>query len=142
VTATGVDELLALRGVTRAGLEAQPDVTVASGVSYGALSGVDRVHAPAFSPAHFYFAGADLKLVYVPRTAVGDIRAADWLERVGTGPQLQSRTGKRALLEVRPALGFAFSHDEDAVELAEVFSPTTLAEYEREIYEDPGSFVR
>jgi hypothetical protein len=32
--------------------------------------------------------------------------------------------------------------DEDEVELAEVFAPTTLDRYEHEIYEDPGAFIR
>lgn len=137
-----VDKLLALRDVTRSQLEAAPDLTVARDVSYGLLTGVDRLQANALFPAHFYFAGGELKLIYVPSTGVAGTRAADWLERLGPGPQLRSRTGKRSVLEVRPDVGFAFAHDEDEVELAEVFAPTTLDRYEQEIYEDPGAFIR
>ena len=141
-TQRDIDELLALRAMTRSQMEHEPDVTVAPDVSYGSLHGVDRLHAPGASSAHFYFEGDELKLVYVPRTAVGGTPADDWLAHVGPGPQLRSRTGKRAVLEVRPDVGFAFAHSDDAVELAEVFPPTTLEEYERRIYEDPGSFIR
>jgi hypothetical protein len=137
-----VDELLSLRELTRSRLETEPGVTVDPHVAYGSLTGVDRLHAVGLSPAHFYFAGDDLELVYVPRAAVSQAPAAAWLERVGPGPQLRSRTGKRSVLEVRPELGFAFAHDEGAVELAEVFPPTTLDDYEQRIYEDPGPFVR
>lgn len=137
-----VDELLSLRELTRSRLEAVPGATVDSDVAYGSLNGVDRVHAAGLSPAHFYFAGDDLELVYVPRAAVSEATAATWLERVGPGPQLRSRTGKRSVLEVRPELGFAFAHDDGGVELAEVFPPTTLDAYEQQIYEDPGPFVR
>jgi hypothetical protein len=136
------DELLALRNVTRATLEAEPDLTVAPGVAYGALHGVDRLHAPGFSPAHFYFAGEALQLVYVPQAGVAGARATEWLDRLGPGPHLRSRTGKRAVLEVRPDAGLAFSHDAGEVELAEVFTPMSLDAYERQIYEDPGEFIR
>jgi hypothetical protein len=138
----GVDELLALRDLTRSRLEAEPGVTVDRQVAYGSLTGVDRMHAAALSPAHFYFSGDTLELVYVPRPALTGTPAADWLERVGPGPQLRSRTGKRSVLEVRPEIGFAFAHDDGEVELAEVFAPMTLEAYEHGIYEDPGSFVR
>jgi hypothetical protein len=137
-----IDELLSLRELTRSRLEAEPSATVDRDVAYGSLKGVDRVHAAGLSPAYFYFRGDDLKLVYVPRAAVSEAPAAAWRERVGSGPQLRSRTGKRFVLEVRPALGFAFAHDDGAVELAEVFEPTTLDDYEQRIYEDPGPFVR
>jgi hypothetical protein len=139
---TDPDELLALRRLSRATLEAAPDATVDAGVSYGRLRPVDRIHAESVAPAHFYFDNAELKLVYVPRSAVGAAPADEWLQRLGPGPQLASRTGKRAVLEVRPDIGFAFAHDQDAVELAEVFPPMTLDDYEREIYEPPEPFIR
>jgi hypothetical protein len=43
---------------------------------------------------------------------------------------------------VRPEVGFAFAHEDGIVQLAEVFAPATLALYEREIYKDPGQFIR
>lgn len=136
-----IEELLSLRELTRSRLEAQPGATVDFEVAYGSLKGVDRVHAADLTPAYFYFAGDDLQLVYVPRAAVAGAPAAAWLTRVGPGPQLRSRTGRSAL-EVRPELGFAFAHDDGAVELAEVFSPTTLDDYGERIYEDPRTFAR
>jgi len=111
-------------------------------VAYEALGGVDRIHAPSFSPAHFYFAGPALRLVYIPRAAVGGQAAQPWLDELGPGPQLASRTGKRGVLEVRPERGFAFSHQGGKIELAEVFPATTLDAYERDIYEEPAPEVR
>ena len=139
---TAIAELLALRDVTRGELENQADASVDEDVGYEALGGVDCIHAPSFSPAHFFFAGPELKLVYVPRTAVGGQDAQPWLDELGPGPQLASRTGKRAVLEVRPERGFAFSHQAGGIELAEVFPPTTLDAYEREIYEEPAPEIR
>ena len=139
---TEIAELLALREVTRGELENQADASVDEDVGYEALEGVDCIHAPSFSPGHFFFAGPELKLVYVPRTAVGGQDAQPWLDELGPGPQLASRTGKRGVLEVRPERGFAFSHQAGAVELAEVFPPTTLEAYERDIYEEPAPEIR
>jgi hypothetical protein len=139
---TAIAELLALRDVSRGELENQADASVAEDVAYEALGAVDRIHAPSFSPAHFYFAGPELKLVYIPRAAVGGQDAQPWLDELGPGPQLASRTGKRGVLEVRPELGFAFSHQDGEVELAEVFPPTTLEAYERDIYEEPAPEIR
>jgi hypothetical protein len=139
---TEISELLALRDVTRGELENQADASVAEDVAYEALRGVDRIHAPSFSPAHFYFAGPELRLVYVPRTAVGGQPAQPWLDELGPGPQLASRTGKRGVLEVRAERGFAFSHQAGEVELAEVFPPSTLEAYERDIYEQPAPEIR
>jgi hypothetical protein len=139
---TALADLLALRDVTRGELENQADASVTEDVGYEGLEGVDRIHAPSFSPAHFFFAGPELKLVYVPRTAVGGQDAQPWLDELGSGPQLRSRTGKRGVLEVRPERGFAFSHQDDQVELAEVFPPTTLEAYERDIYEEPAPGIR
>ncbi len=139
---TEIAELLALREVTRGELENHADASVDEDVGYEALEGVDCIHAPSFSPAHFFFAGPELKLVYVPRTAVGGQDAQPWLDELGSGPQLASRTGKRGVLEVRPERGFAFSHQAGKVELAEVFPPTTLEAYERDIYEEPSPEIR
>ena len=139
---TEIAELLDLRDVMRGELENQADASVDEDVGYEALGGVDCIHAPSFSAAHFFFAGPELKLVYVPRTAVGGQDAQPWLDELGPGPQLASRTGKRAVLEVRPERGFAFSHQAGGVELAEVFPPTTLDAYERDIYEEPAPEIR
>jgi hypothetical protein len=139
---TEIAELLALRDVSRGELENEADASVAEDAGYEALEGVDRIHAPSFSPAHFFFAGPELKLVYVPRSAIGGQDAQPWLDELGEGPQLRSRTGKRGVLEVRPERGFAFSHQDGQVELAEVFPPTTLEAYERDIYDEPAPEIR
>ena len=58
------------------------------------------------------------------------------------GRSCASRTGKRGVLEVHPERGFAFSHQDDQVELAEVFPPTTLEAYERDISAEPAPEIR
>lgn len=142
MTGSDPEALLALLTTTRAELEAKADVTVATDVSYEGLEGVDRLHSDLLSPAHFYFAGDDLKLVYVPHAAFAPGAADAWLRRFGPGPQLRSRAGKRAVLEVRPEAGVAFSHEDGEVQLVEIFESTTLDAYERDVYQDPGDFIK
>ena len=38
--------------------------------------------------------------------------------------------------------GVAYSADGDEVAFVEVFRPRSLAEYERDIYRDPGLFIK
>jgi hypothetical protein len=142
MTSSDPEALLTLLTTTRAELEVKPDVTVAQNVSYEAIKGVDRLHSDLFSPAYFYFAGDELKMVYVPHTAFEPGVASAWLKRFGPGPQLRSRAGRRAVLEVRPEVGVAFSHEDGELQLVEIFDSTTLDAYERDIYEDPGDFIR
>jgi hypothetical protein len=130
----------ALRDLPRAELEARPDATVAEGVGYEGLSGVDRITTGG---VHHFFAGDRLAVVYVPRAAVGGTPAAPFRDELGPGDELRSRTHKRSVLHVWPDRGLALSVDEDdAVELAEVFPPMTLDEYRERIYDEPPAHVR
>jgi hypothetical protein len=135
-----VERWSALRDLPRARLEANPDARVAPDVGYERLTGVDRVSTGG---RHHFFAGDELAVVYLPRAAVGGTDAAPLFEELGPGEELRSRTGKRSLMHVWPDRGLAVSVDEDgAVELAEVFPPTTLDGYRERIYDEPPAHVR
>jgi hypothetical protein len=55
---------------------------------------------------------------------------------------MRSRAGKEYTHTVYPTEGVAFSADGDEVVILEVFPPRTLDAYLKEIYEDPGPFIR
>ena len=60
----------------------------------------------------------------------------------GPGELLSSRTGKTFNLHVHADQGVAYSADGDDVAFVEIFRPRSLAEYERDVYVDPGPFIR
>lgn len=133
----------AARAISREQLESQPDATIARGVSYERIRGVDRIHAPGLQPGHFYFAGDELRMVYLPEDAVGSQTAVALAAELGPAERtLRSRAGKDSRIELHAAAGVAYSHKGDPLEFVEVFPPTTVDAYLAEIYEDPGPFIR
>jgi hypothetical protein len=137
-----LEQALALRGLSRAELlERAPDASVEEDVRYEKLRPVARVRATAVWPGYLYFDGDRQVMVYAgdPEGADPDALAA----QLGPGGhELRSRAGKRAVQRVWPEQGVAFSEEDGAVDFLEVFEPTTLAEYQARIYEDPGEFIR
>jgi len=137
-------ELLALRELSRdelqgrlGPLETDPDV------GYERITGVDRLHDPNAFPGHFYFAGDELKMLYLPQDALADTSLAELRRELGEpATTLRSRTGEDSSLLVYPDRGVAFATDGERVEILEVFPPTTADGYESGIYEDPGEFIR
>ena len=73
--------------------------------------------------------------------AQGAIRAT---ARRGRSEGHRKRVGKGALMHVWPSRGLAVSmtRARDAIELLEVFPPTTLDTYRRDIWRDPGPFTK
>jgi hypothetical protein len=137
-------ETLALRELSRAEVAARfglGDDAVVPGVAYEGLSPVDRLSTPA---GHFFFQGDRQVMLYVPRAILEGTDPAA-LERELGGPpaaQLRSRTGADSSFRVWPDRGVAFATDGHAVEVLEVFPPTTLERYRDEIWQDPGEFIR
>ena len=141
-----LDELLALRELDRDAivkrLGASPE-QITPDVSYGSLGHVDRLTAPGAHPAHFFFRGDELALVYVPEDALHDLtpdRLRD--ELGGAGERLRSRFGKDAALYVHADRGVAYTEEGGAVVALEVFEPTTLDRYRDEIWWEPPGFIR
>jgi hypothetical protein len=140
-----LDQLLALPGsgleVAAAAIGADPDKrTEVEG--YEGLSDLDVVEST--DGANLYLRGDDVVLVFVDETALPDGLDDDALqEAVGSGgEELRSRQGKRANLHVVAERGIAWSEEDGAVGFVELFPPTTLKAYRREIYRKPPKFIR
>ena len=139
-----LEDLLALRALSRdelttrlGALETDPDE------GYEQIAGVDRLHDPATFPGHFYFDGEELRMLYVPRSALADTDLDELRRELGEpAATLSSRTGEDSTLFVYPERGVAFASDGERVEIVEIFPPTTLEAYESAIYKDPGDFIR
>lgn len=145
MTLEDLDELLELRGLSRAEIErrlvAGPE-HVETGVEYQSLSGVDRVHAPSH-PGDFYFRGDALVMIAVPQEALAELTPESLEARYGgPGEVLRSRYGRRAKLHAYPEQGVAFVANRGTVAALEVFPPTTLERYRDEIWWEPPAFVR
>jgi hypothetical protein len=125
---------------TRAELEAREDSETEPGEGYGALEDVDLV---ATAEGDFFFRGDALELVNVPRKVVGGQPAEPLIAELGDGERLRAWTEKRSRLHVWPEHGLAASVDpHGAIELLEVFPPTTLDDYRSRIYEEPTPFIK
>ena len=142
----GLDGLLALHGLSRDdvlerfGL-GEDDVT--AGVGYGNLSGLERVDGGDAFPGHFFFRGPDQVLLYLGRGALADADPAELERELGSPVEtLRSRTGADSRLRVHPDRGVAYATDGSAVEILEVFGPTTIERYRTDFYEDPGESIR
>lgn len=137
-------DLLALRELSRDELLARfPTLETDPEVSYEGVAHVDRLHDPAAFPGHFYFRGAALAMLYVPRSALEDADLGELRRELGEpAGTLSSRTGEDSSLLVYPERGVALATDGERVEIVEVFPPTTLEEYASAIYQDPGDFIR
>jgi hypothetical protein len=137
-------DLLALRGLSRAGLQERlGPLETDPGVAYEGIAGVDRLHAPAAFPGHFYYRGDDQQMLYVPRSALKDADLGELRAALGEpAATLSSRTGEDSTLYVYPERGVAFATDGATVEIVEIFPPTTLEAYVSAIYKDPGDFIR
>lgn len=103
---------------------------------------VELVNLDVF-PGSIFLADGAVRLVYVPRSGVEGM-SLEQIERQVTGEpaRLRSRAGKKATMRVWPEEGVAVSADAQGVHFVELFPPTTLEEYEREIYEEPPRFIR
>lgn len=136
-------ELLELRELTlddaaeRFGLS---DDDLDRGLRYEGLSELTLAHKPAAHPGYFYFDDGRLAMLYVE--APGIDAAALQAELGDPEATLRSRAGKGYVQRVYPERGIAYSSKGDHVAFVEVFPPTSLERYEREIYEDPGEFTR
>lgn len=141
-----LDELQELRELDRAALAARlgagPEHFEA-GVRYERLRPVDCLHVPGAHPAHFYFDGSRLAMIYLGAGALAGVDPAILEPALGEPEAvLASRAGYNSTIRVFATKGVAFSSDDADVEFLEVFPPTTLDRYVAEVYEDPGEFIR
>ena len=123
------DELLARLG---AGPEDVDD-----GYRYEGLDDVAMLYKPEAFPARIYLRDGRPEMVYASEP---EGWSPDGIG--GEDAELRSRAGKTFTHHVHAEQGVAWSSDGDEVAFVEVFRPRSLAEYEREIYRDPGPFIR
>jgi hypothetical protein len=122
-----------------------PDAEVNTDRRYEGLEHVTHYYNPSVLPAHVYVRNGRVQMVYVPRgsAALQDTTPADIDAQVGgRGQRVRSRAGKSSNQYVRADQGVAYSTDEDEVEFVEIFRPRSLDAYLREIYQDPGEFIK
>jgi hypothetical protein len=136
-------QLLAIPG---ANLAAAKEITGASGdqreriTGYQGLRDLDVIEAPGGERIHLRH--NEVVLVYVGSTALPDGLTSDSLRSAvdSDGDLLPSRQGKLAELHVVADRGIAWSEVDGEVGFVELFPPTTLAAYRREIYQQPPVF--
>ncbi|MDA8286031.1 MAG: hypothetical protein M0Z42_22635 [Actinomycetota bacterium] len=141
-----LESLLEVRDLSRQAIEERFELSaddVEHGVRYEAATGLDLLANEASAPARFYFRGPDLVMLYVDGSSLEHPSAKAVVAKLGEPTAtLRSRAGKASTLYLYPSRGFAYSACGDAFDFIEVFHPTTLERYQREIYQDPGHFVR
>jgi hypothetical protein len=143
VAGLALGDLLALRDLDRAGVEARFGLSnVAENVAYEGLTGVDRLDPDAL-PAHFFFRGDEQVMLYVPRQGLEATDPGALIAELGEpAAYLRSRVGGDSQFQVWPERGVALSTDGATAEVLEVFAPRPLDAYEADIYRDPGEFIK
>lgn len=110
---------------------------------YEGLSGLDELENEATSPVTIYFKGDAFALGYIEGPSLAEGSKRDLIEALGEPEErLPSRGGKGSTICVYPAKGLAFSATGQMLEFLEVFPPTTLAKYKKDIYRKPPDFIK
>jgi hypothetical protein len=142
----GLDGLIALRELSRDEVLERfglGEGDIVSGVGYENLTGLDRIDGGEDFPGHFFFRGRDQVLLYLGRAALADAELGELERELGAPTEtLRSNTGAESQLRVHPDRGVAYATDGSAVEILELFGPTTIERYRSDFYEDPGEFIR
>jgi hypothetical protein len=138
-----LEDWLSLRGLSlddaKRRLELSDD-ELERDVPYEGLTGLTLAHNPEH-PGYFYFRDGELAMLHVEEPTGLDLGSL--LESLGEpDARLRSRAGKRFTDHVWADRGVAVSTDGNEIAFLEVFPPRSLERYEREIYEDPGEFIR
>lgn len=144
-----LDALVDLRTLSRDELLSRlriDEASVEPGYAYESMTGLERAYDPDRLPVHVYFDGDEVVMMFTEEAAFLDsVTPESVRERLGEPTlTLRSSAGKRSTLWVYPGAGLAVSAggDTDAVDFVEVFPPTTAEEYEQNIYDDPGPFIK
>jgi hypothetical protein len=128
----------------RARLEINGAGEIHEGVKYEGLAGVTQYYNRDVLPARIYVRADRVDMVYVPSgPALAGVTCYDLDAEAGGKPvSFRSRAGKEYVHYAHTEQGLAYSAKGDDVRFVEVFPPCSLDAYEREIYRDPGPFIR
>jgi hypothetical protein len=127
------EELLARLGADEDDIE--------PGVRYEGLENLSVLYRPDLFPGRIYLRDGRPQIIYL--SAPEDTTETELRGVVhGLGVDLPSRAGKMFNHRVYVEAGIAISADGDEIAFVEVFPPCSLAEYEHDIYREPGPFIR
>ncbi len=93
----------------------------------------------------FFFRGKRQVLIYHTAEMLkeDDLKPNDFYQKFGKQfVELPSRAGKKHRQIVYPNKGIAFSTDGESLDFLEIFAPTTIAKYKREIYKTVPAFIK
>jgi hypothetical protein len=140
-----VPELLALRELDADAAAAFLGVDPSSPravAGYGSLKGMEVLESSERG-IRFFLRGPSVVLVYIGGALTNGVDDAALVAEVGSsGEPLRSRQGKRAVLHVVPSSGVAWSELDGEVGWIELFPPTTMEDYRRDIYVEPPPFAQ
>lgn len=140
-----VDQILELPGAPLAEAVAITQVDASERQTVTRYQGLHDLEAFSSSDgARILLRGDDVVLVYLGRASLagGIDHAALAAAFDSEGHELRSRQGKTATMHVVAERGAAWSENDGVVGFVELFPPTSLAQYEREIYVEPRPFRR
>lgn len=112
-------------------------------VSYEGLSNLTRIQAPNDYTAYYFFDKEEqFVMLYIgDEDYLTQLSLEEIIEGYGQPETtLRSRAGKAAHHYVYPQHGFAFSEENGALVLFEVFPNCTLTAYKEKIYREPPAF--
>jgi hypothetical protein len=112
--------------------------------NYEKLKGLTEFRNAAAHPGFFYYRDGVFVLLYIGAAEELDQIDPESLEKTLGEPadKLRSRAGKHFIHNVYPEQGIAFSSDGSDLRILEIFPPTTLDAYRKEIYKKPRRFIR
>jgi hypothetical protein len=118
------------------------DADISTGGAYHKLRPVDKWRRPAAHPGFFIIQGDRLALIYVDdEQALADLHPDALRAELGEPEaSLRSRAGKSVPLHVVATKGVAYAGKADRIYYLEIFPPMSLADYQAQIYEDPGVY--
>lgn len=140
-----LEQLLALRG---ADLEVAMAITGATAAGRESVTGYQGLEdldvIDAAEGLRIFVRGDRVVLVYVGETALPDGLDSTTLSKAlgSNGELLASRQGKLAELHVVADQGVAWSEVDGEIGFMELFAPTELGDYLRDVYQEPPTFIQ
>lgn len=114
--------------------------------AYGRMGGLVEYHHAAAHAGRFYFLDEQRPSVLAYFADIDERERptpAELEQELGApAAVLRSRAGKSYRHAVYPQQGLAYSADAKRVAFIEIFPPTTLADYQERIHDEPEPFVR
>ena len=116
------------------------DEEIKEGLSYGRLRGLSLIEVHGNLPSTLYCKGEKVILVYIS----GSRTNISVSQLQGAYPQADvinpSRAGKRFSHYVVAKEGVSWSDNGEEVAFIEIFPPTTVSNWKKTFYQDPGLF--